>query len=194
MLLLAVFLAATGYVCAQEATDQQSPSYMPLTFTENYLYSVNQVFTLPRAFQVAAHAAFDELRNRSDGWGSGASAFEIRSASSFGRAFVKENLAFGVRAVDGEDPRYVRLGQGKLWTRVRYAVKHTFEVHSRNGDYMPAYSLAANYAMPFVAQQWYPHPIHAGRELGSGTVGIGCAVSSNIGREFWPDLKKKLHR
>jgi hypothetical protein len=154
---------------------------------------MGQVFTVPRVFQVAAHAAIDAAR-QSDGWGSGVGAFEIRSASSFGHAFVKENLAFGVRAVDGEDPRYVRLGQGRDWTRIRYAVGRTFKVHSRNGDYMPAYSLLANCAMPFVAQEWHPGPIHAGRELGGGTVGVASAVSTNLGREFWPDLKKKLYR
>ena len=94
------------------------------------------------------------------------------------RAFVKEALAFGVRAVDGEDPRYARSGQAKLWTRVRYAVRHTFEVHSRNGGYMPAYSLFANYAMPFIAQEWYPGQRHAGRELGSGTAGVRWGGSS----------------
>lgn len=191
--LLAGLLASTGYLLAQETTSAEVLPYQPLTFSENYFYSVHQIFTVPRVFQVAAHAAIDAARH-SDGWGSGAGAFEMRSASSFGRAFVKENLAFGVRAVDGEDPRYTRLGQGTVWVRIRYAVGHTFMVRGRTGDYMPAYSLAANYAMPFVAQEWHPGAIHGGRELRAGTIGVASAVSTNLGREFWPDLKKKLHR
>src|SRR5277367_4874099 len=122
------FLVVSGSLIAHDSDDQQPPVYTPITVSENYLYSLGQIFGPGRAFQVAAHAAFDQFRKHSDGWGSGFGAYELRGASSFGRTFVKENLAFGVRALDGEDPRYVRLGQGRTWTRIRYAVGHTFAV------------------------------------------------------------------
>src|SRR5271155_1753628 len=119
--LLTGLLVITGYVSAQvsapETTGEQAQPYTPITLSENYLYSMGQIFTVPRLLQVAAHAAISQYRDHADGWGSGAGAYEIRSASWFGHAFVRETLAFGVRAADGEDPRYTRLGQGRTWTR-----------------------------------------------------------------------------
>jgi hypothetical protein len=56
--LLTGILVAFGNLCGQESDPQLAP-YTPLTFTETYLYSMGQVFTVPRVFQVAAHAAID---------------------------------------------------------------------------------------------------------------------------------------
>jgi hypothetical protein len=60
---------------------------------------------------------------------------------------------------------------------------------------MPAYSLLpADFATPFIAQAWRPEPLRTGRELREGALGIGLAAATNIGKEFWPDVSRKLRR
>jgi hypothetical protein len=168
--------------------------YTPLTFKERYLYSVQRIFSVPTVAGILVRTSIDQGTDTPSGWGGGVDGYAVRLASHFGRAFVYENVAFGVRAIDHEDPRYFVLGHGTAWTRVKYATKATFVVRRDNGDMIPAYSrFVADYSMPFISQTWHPDGIQAGREFRSGTVSLGLGVANNVFREFWPDLKHKLH-
>jgi hypothetical protein len=171
------------------------PAYVPLTWKERYWYSVDQIFSVPTVATILVRSSFDQGMNTPSGWGTGPGGFGERVASHFGRAFVHENVAFAIRAIDKEDPRYFVLGRGTAWTRVKYAAKATFVVRRDNGDMIPAYSrFISDYSMPFIAQTWRPEGVHSGREFRSGTISLGTGVVNNVFREFWPDLKRKLHQ
>ncbi len=173
---------------------EAAPDFTPLTLQQNYLYSLGEIFGPQSVLMVAGQAGMDQIGKHADGWGSTAPAYGIRVASWLGHSLIRENLAFGVRALDGEDPHYFRSGKGTAFRRARYAITHTFEARGRNGEFMPAYSVLADYATPFITQAWRHGGMMGGRELRRGTLAIGSEAAINIGREFWPDLKKKLHR
>jgi hypothetical protein len=104
-------------------------------------------------------------------------------------------MAFAIRRLDGEDPRYVRSNATGVWRRSRYAVSRTFIARNDHGGSMPAYSaLVSNFATPFIAQTWRPEAFSASHELRSGVFGVGVTAAGNLGQEFWPDLRKKLGR
>jgi len=108
---------------------------------------------------------------------------------------LRQNIAFGVRAFDHEDPRYFRSGHGNVLSRVRYAAIHTFLVRNDNGSSMPAYSLFVSAStMPFIAQSWRPESFSTARGFGGAGVCIGVAMATNIWDEFWPDLRARLPR
>ena len=114
-------------------------------------------------------------------------------ASHLGERFLHENIAFGVRALDHEDPRYFRKGRGNGWARVGYAFAHTFAVHSDNGSLMPAYSLLAGcYATPVISYLWRPGPFTLGREARDGSIGLSVGVVQNVWHEFSPGLRRML--
>jgi hypothetical protein len=96
--------------------------------------------------------------------------------------------------VDHEDPRYFVSGQGGPWKRTWYAMVHEFVVHNDNGTMVPAYSrFVADYGMPFIAQQWRPGRFRTVPDgLRAGTCSLGLGVGLNVGREFWPEFRKKL--
>jgi hypothetical protein len=149
---------------------------VPLTLVQKYLVTMDQVAGPGALFAVGLHGMFDQALDRPHQWGPGAGAIGPRIASDFGRRFLRQNIAFGVRALDHEDPRYFRSGQG-------------------NGSAMPAYSLFVSAAtMPFIAQSWRPETFSMARGFGGGTVSIGVALATNIWDEFWPDLRAKLPR
>jgi hypothetical protein len=168
--------------------------YTPLTLAEKYKFSLNKVFGPSAMLAAGLHAGLDQAGVGPHDWGRGSDAFGVRLASRFGRSLVRQNVAFGVRALDHEDPRYFVSGQGGPLKRTWYAMVHTFVVHNDNGSMMPAYSrFVADYGMPFIAQQWRPGRFRTVPEgLGAGTCALGLGVGMNIGREFWPDLRKKL--
>ena len=137
----------------------------------------------------------DQEREVPGNWGQGMQGYGARYANRFGRALIRENIAFGVRALSGEDPRYELCRESGIWKRSKHAITSTFVVRGRNGHLIPAYSrFVSDYATPFIAEQWKPEPYHAGRALGAGTSGIAIAIASNLGIEFWPDIRRRFLR
>jgi hypothetical protein len=176
------------------AQDSQN-SYVPLTLEQSYLFSLNKVVGGGGIALVAFKSAFDQLRDAPAQWGTEADSFATRAAWHFGRSLIRQNIAFGVRALDGEDPRYFVSGHGTKWERTKYAVEHTFVVHNSSGGWMPAYSLfLSSYATPFAVNDWRPVPRTVPHEIGAGSAGVGIAVVSSVFQEFWPDLKKDLKK
>lgn len=132
--------------------DAGAEAYVPLTLWQNYAWSLHQIFGPGELFVVAARTAFDHSRSQPSSWGGGSGGYTMRAASRLGRVAVRQELAFAVRALDHEDPRYFPSPQSGGWKRVRYAITRTFVVRNERGGTMPAYSLlVADFATPFIA-------------------------------------------
>jgi hypothetical protein len=169
------------------------PLYTPLSLKQKYVYSINEIFGIAPLLGAVAHAALDQAGVQPAQWGKTPDSFAIRAASRFGDRLMRHSLEFGVRALDHEDPRYFRSGEGSGFRRAGYAVVHTFLVRRDTGGNMPAYSLfVTDYTMPFVVRQWHPDRYHTLDAVEAGTLAVGIGIASNLFNEFWPDLKKKL--
>jgi hypothetical protein len=174
---------------------QPASAYTPLTLKENFQYGFNRVFSPGKLLLFGVEAAMDQERELRGNWGEGMQRYSGRYADRFGRALVRENIAFGVRAFSGEDPRYSACRESGIWKRSKHAVTSTFVVRGRNGHLMPAYSrFVADYATPFIAERWQPDRYHASHALTVGSSGIGVAIASNLGSEFWPDIRRRFVR
>jgi hypothetical protein len=170
-----------------------APVYIPLTFRQKYLYSLGEIFGPDRLAAMAGYAVLDQMGVSPAQWGKRPASLAIRFASHFGASFLNHNIAFGVRAVDHEDPRYFRSGRGRPWTRAGHAVVHTFVVRSDRGGWMPAYSIVAgDLATPWLVRRWQPEQFQTGSALRAGAGDIGIDVGTNILKEFWPDLRRAL--
>jgi hypothetical protein len=170
-----------------------SQAYIPLTVGQKYLYTFDQVVGPGALFADGFHSLIDYGLNKPHQWGTEGGSIGLRAASTFGRSFLRENIAFGVRAFDHEDPRYFRSGHGNVLSRTRYAAVHTLMVRNDNGSMMPAYSLfIAGSTMPFIAQSWRPEPFSIARGFRGGGTIMGLAVVANVWNEFWPDVREKL--
>lgn len=183
------------FVPAQIVPVPAALPYVPLTLGQNYMWSLHHILAPGRLFVISMGAAIDHSGNRPSEWGQGSQGYAERVGSRLGRAAVRENMAFAIRALDREDPRYFRSTSAGVWKRARYAASRTFVAKSESGGTMPAYStLTADFATPFIVRTWQPGPIRMEREFRGGAVGLGVAAAGNIGQEFWPDIRKKLHR
>jgi len=177
-----------------EETDQIPPVYTPITLKQKYEYSLEQIFSGPRLLSILAHAGIDQAEVSPHAWGSNAPAFGVRTASLFGRSFIRATIGSGIRGLDHEDPRYFYSHKKNNWDRTVYAIEHTFEVHNDNGSMMPAYSrFFGEFGMPFLAQTWRPGGINVPDALRSAGIGIGMGMAMTVVVEFWPDVKHALH-
>jgi hypothetical protein len=193
LLFVGILGAAGQNVLFPVSPSASDPPPDPLDLKQKYLYSLNRMVGSSAWLAYATHAELDHAMRKPEVWGDDMSSYAERMASAFGYRLVHENIAFGVRAIAHEDPRYFREGRGSVWGRSRYAIAHTFAVHNDNGSLMPAYSLFIScYATPAIGREWRPGPFTLDRELRGGTVGIGVGVVQSLWREFSPDLRQKL--
>jgi len=167
--------------------------YRPLTLVQKYEFAVLKITGAGAWPTLAIHAGLDQIGVLPRQWGTGMDSMAVRMASHFGRSFVRQNIAFMVRAVDHEDPRYFILGEGSNWRRTRWALSRTFVARNDNGGWMPAYSrFVASYSMPMIATDWSPAGFSATQGIRSTTVGLGFVAIGNVWQEFLPDLKRVL--
>lgn len=163
--MIAIFVLLLLSAAAALAQNAVIPSYSPLDLEQKYMYSLDRIAGASAAVGFAARAAIDQVWNKPASWGDGSESYTIAAATHFGDRFLHENIAFGVRALAHEDPRYFGSGRGSVWQRTRFAVAHTFAVRNDNGSLMPAYSLFVScYVTPAIAREWHPGPYTLGRE------------------------------
>jgi hypothetical protein len=169
------------------------PIYTPLSLKQKWLYSVSQIFGPSRLAAYAVSAAYDQIYDVPKQWGGNGESLSERLASHFGDSFIRNNIQFGVQALDHEDPRYPRSSLHGGWNRTRYAIVHTFVVPKDNGTWMPAYSLlVTSFGTPYIISQWRPERFRSMNGPALASLGISVRLGSDIFSEFWPDLKKKL--
>jgi hypothetical protein len=94
-----------------------------------------------------------------------------------------------------QDPRYFRRGTGTGWSRFGYAIGQTFWTHNDSGKGQFNYSeIAGNATGVAIAMSYYPD----NRDAKSGGTQLATQLAvdtaSNILKEFWPDLQRKLSR
>lgn len=167
--------------------------YTPLTLKQKWEFSVSKVFGPSRLAGYAAHALYGDIFNSPKHWGSGEDSLAVRLAGNFGNSLIRHNLEFALQALDHEDPRYFGSGQRGVWKRTKYAVVHTFVVRKDDGSWMPAYSLfAVDYGMPYIVGSWWSERFQSMNRIEAGNLNVTASIGSNLFREFWPDLRKRL--
>jgi hypothetical protein len=177
-------------------SDQQVQSYQPLTLTQSYLYSFNQMFGPAAVLALGIHTAFDQMRVHPIEWGQSEHGLEHRLAYHFEMSLLRQNVAFAVRAFDHEDPRYFASGQKNVLKRTRYALAHAVIARKTDGSEMPAYSrFVVGFTTPEIAEAWRPSSYNTvGNVMASGSISIATAAITNVFREFLPDVKKFTDR
>ena len=185
------FLCCASLYAQTAPTEQRNVSVQPgtpLTVKEKYHLALIRSVEPAEVARIALGAGFDQLRNYPEEWGQGWDAFGVRMASGFGQHLIKEQIEFGVWAVDHEDPRHRRSGLHGVWPRTRWAIIHTLVVRRDDGGSMPAYSrFIGDYGAGFISREWFPtrfHNFQAGFDAGS--VSFGLDVGMNVLREFAP--------
>ena len=129
-------------------------------------------------------------------WGQGAGAYGKRFGSTLAWSGIHSVLAFGLDSTLHQDPRYFRSGEKGLWRRSGHALRGTLLTRTDTGDEtFSTWRIGSAYGAAFLSNQWYPDRLNTVR-LGflEGSATLGFDFLSNLGLEFWPDIKKKVLR
>jgi hypothetical protein len=144
----------------------------------------------------AAYAGVLQEAGAPKEWGQGASAYGKRFGSTVAWSGIHSALAFGLDSTLKQDPRYFRSGGTGFWRRSGHAVRGTILTRTDSGgETLSTWRIGSAYGAAFLSNQWYPARLNTAR-LGciQGSVTLGFDLVTNLGAEFWPDVKRRLHR
>ena len=147
-------------------------------------------------FTGAFSSGWSTIWNRPEEWGRSAQGFGRRVATRTANVAVANGVEASLGAVWGEDPRFIRKGEGSFGSRAGHVLKMTIMARYRDGSTKFAYArLIGNTSGNVMQNAWMP-PSSKGFDNIAYNVGVG--ISARAGsvafQEFWPDVRKKVFK
>lgn len=171
-------------------------SVEPMGLKNKLKFHVQSVGNPVSLSESAAYVGILQALRRPREWGHGAGAYSERLASAFGSSAIHGALAFGLDSTLRQDPRYFRSLRAGFWNRAAHAFRGTILTRTDSGgETLSTWRLGSDYGAAFLSSQWYPERLNTAR-LGAmqGSFHLGFDLVTNLGVEFWPDLKRKVLR
>jgi hypothetical protein len=169
----------------------------PLSVTDKLRYHAKSTYALESILGLAAYAAILQEANAPLEWNQGGGAYGKRVASMVAWSGVHSALAFGLDSTLHQDPRYFRSTGTGFWRRSGHALRGTILTRTDSGgETLSTWRIGSDYGSAFVSNLWYPDRLNTVR-LGfiQGSATLGLDLLGNLGKEFWPDVKRKVfHR
>jgi hypothetical protein len=141
-----------------------------------------------------SHSSIDSNGVR-HGYQQGWIGYAKRYGSSYADQFDGTILGNGVfPAVLHQDPRYFRLGKGKVSHRLAYALASTIRCKGDNGKWQPNYSnLLGNLASGGISNLYYPAADRGfGLTIGQALLVTAEGAFGGLLVEFYPDVQKHV--
>jgi len=161
-------------------------------------------------FKIAAQDAFDrgtvalaalfagesQLTNATPSFGQGVAGYARYFGTSYADYVIGDYMTEAIYpTLLHQDPRYFRRGTGTGWARLRYAMAQIFWTHKDSGGTQFNYSeVIGNSTAVAISQAYYPDNRTASDAVSKLGTQLGVDMASNILKEFWPDVSKKLAR
>jgi len=189
--MLLAISAALPFVCHA----QTPATEVPLDWSGKLQYHAGNTY---RPMAIAGFAAYAGILQSLDApkeWRQGGAAYGERFASTAAWSGIHSALAFGLDSTLHEDPRYYRSGAGG-WRRVGHALRGTILTRTDSGgETVSIWRMGSAYGAAYFSNQWYPDRLNTVRlDVLQGTMTLGFDFLSNLGSEFWPDVKRKVMR
>jgi hypothetical protein len=94
-----------------------------------------------------------------------------------------------------QDPRYFRRGTGSGLSRLGYAMGQIFWTHKDSGGTQFNYSeVLGNSTAVAISNAYYPDNRTASDAVSKLGIQLSVDMASNVLKEFWPDVERKLNR
>jgi hypothetical protein len=149
-------------------------------------------FTFPF---IGGLAAIDQANNSPKSWGQGWGAYAQRYGASFADNGIGTYMTTAIfPSLLREDPRYYQLGKGTVAHRTVYSLGRLFVARTDSGHNRFNYSENIGNAAAAALSNFYhaPEDRTLGRNLGTlGMLDMWDGVS-NLMKEFWPDIRRKV--
>ena len=148
-------------------------------------------------FQTAVLAGIGQATNGNPSFGQGIEGYAKRFGTTYADFAIENVMTEGIfPTLLHQDPRYFRRRDGAWRSRLGYAMSRLFITRTDSGRNQFNYSEVLGSATSLaISNAYYPDGRSFGNNMGRYALQLGFDAASNILKEFWPDLKRKLpHR
>ncbi len=141
-------------------------------------------------------AGIGQAANSNPSFGQGMEGYARRFGTTYTDFALQNMMTEGVYpTLLHQDPRYFRRCRGTVRSRLGYAISRLFITRTDSGKTQFNYSeLAGGATSLAISNAYYPDGRTVGNNLGRYGLQLGFDAASNVLKEFWPDLKRKLPR
>jgi hypothetical protein len=141
-------------------------------------------------------AAIAHWQDSPEEWGQGMAGFGRRYGHRILNRAAENAIGLGVSAALRQDPRYFRdpeaSGGGRVWNALKQVVVTRTD---GGGKTFAAWRVAGNYGGQFVSNSWRPErQRNVGDTMIRGSVSMGLDAASNVFKEFWPDIRRRIFK
>lgn len=140
-------------------------------------------------------ALIGQAQNSEPSYGQGLKGYAKRYGTEYGDATIGTTMTVAVfPTLLRQDPRYFQLGEGSVMHRTEYAISRIFVTRSDAGSRQFNLSeIAGNLVAAGVSNAYHPAEDRSfGNTLSVWGTDIMWDTVSNVAKEFWPDIKRKL--
>lgn len=168
----------------------------PLTVRRKFWIASKDSFDYPIYFLSGAFAGISQIENSNPSFGQGLKGYAKRYAAGYGDQMIGNMMTEGVfPSLLHEDLRYFRLGVGGTWKRARYALTRILVTRTDSGNARFNFSeVLGNSVATAISNAYNPDTRNASENLEKLGMQFGTDAISNVLKEFWPDIKRRLHR
>ena len=168
--------------------------YTPITVKQKFIIASKDSFDYPLLMLGAAIAGIGQWSNENPSFGQGAAGFARRFGTSYADQAIGNMMTEAIfPAFLHEDPRYFRRGQGRKWGRAFYAASRVLVTRTDAGNWRFNYSeVLGNAAATAISNAYYPDNRTVLANVDKLGQQIAIDAISQVLKEFWPDVKRKL--
>lgn len=182
-------------VPAFDVADPSTP-YRPLTARQKYTLMADRVFDRFTVVKAVFGAALGQATG-SPHYGQGWDAYGARVGAGIGDTSFHDFLANAFfPSILKQDPRYFPKKTGSGGERLLYAMSRVLVTRQDSGKEFPNLSQwMGTVAASGLSNAYYPEPDRTlNRTMSRAGWSLGTEMGLNVLKEFWPDLKRKLHK
>jgi len=183
-------------VLPNNRTTEASIPFRKLTAKQKMTIAVKDSFDYPVYPTAGLFASLYQLENQNPSFGQGMQGYAKRFATAYGDQMIGNMMTEGiVPSVFHQDPRYFRVNEGSTGHRLRMALQQI--VICRTDNNHRTFNVAewgGNAISTAISNAYYPDTRTASDNLQKWLIAVATDSFSNILKEFWPDVKRKLQK
>jgi hypothetical protein len=177
-------------------TTESAAPFEPITTWQKMKIAAKDSFDWPLYLTGAAFAGLYQIENQNPSFGQGVKGYALRYATSYGDQMIGNMMTEGIwPSLLKEDPRYFRLGTGSFGRRLWYAATRIFVTRMDSGrQRFNVSELVGNATATAIGNAYYPDTRDVRDNVERLGVQLGTDSFSQVLKEFWPDVKRKLFK
>ncbi len=177
-------------------TADGSRPFQPISARQKFTIASKDSFDWPVYLTSGAFAGLYQLEDQNPSFGQGVKGYAKRYAGAYGDQAIGNMMTEAIfPSLLREDPRYFRRGEGGKWSRMGYAMSRILITRTDTGRSRLNFSeLIGNSATVAISNAYYPDTRTVSDNTQKLAVQLATDMFSNVLKEFWPDIKRKLAR